>query len=89
MSENEVIEQISRLLQNQHPGGVDLEVVRGHSQKRGEHWYIPVRPSQTPRSTFEFYDALAEVETVLAESQVKVWLVPTLPDEEPTFVTAG
>ena len=63
--------------------------MRGHSQKRGEHGYIPVRPNRTPRSTFAFYDALSEVETLLVMQNIKVWLVPTLPDEEPTFITAG
>lgn len=89
MSENDVIEQVVKRLSNQHPGGLDLEVVRGYSEKRGETWYIPVRPNQTPRSTFEFYDALAEVETQLAlHENVKVWLVPNLPNEEPTLITA-
>jgi hypothetical protein len=49
---------------------------------KDDYWYVPVQPSSQPPRTFEYYEVLADVETDLSEHErLKVWLVPTLPEE--------
>jgi hypothetical protein len=46
----------------------------------GQYWHIPVRPSRQPKKTSDYYELLAEVETVLLEKDdLNVTLIPTLP----------
>ena len=82
MSEQAILEKVNDLLKDQHPGGVSLHALAGQIQRRGEYLHIPVQPSSKVRSTFEFYEALANVETELSDNQkLKVILVPDYPDE--------
>jgi hypothetical protein len=78
-------EQVAQLVQERlsecHPGGVSIHVVGDAIRQENGYWHVPVRPSEQPRQTFEYYDALADVETDLSENeQLKIWLVPTLPE---------
>ncbi|MBM3224853.1 MAG: hypothetical protein FJZ47_13750 [Candidatus Tectomicrobia bacterium] len=83
MDKHQVSEIVRERLQSCHPGGVTLEVVEEAMQLEDNYWYIPVKPSAQPPHTFEYYDALAEVETDLSlNGHLKVFLVPTLPEEQ-------
>jgi hypothetical protein len=83
MSKEQVAELVRERLRDCHPGGVSIRVVEDEIRHRDDYWHIPVQPSAQPRSTFEYYDALAEVETQLSEeAHLNVWLVPTMPEEE-------
>lgn len=63
-----------------HPGGVTLEVVEEGIRKIDYWWRVPVRPNTEPPHTFEYYDALAGVESAIQEDkQLNVLLVPVLP----------
>ena len=46
-------------------------------------WYVPVRPSLEPPRRYEYYEALADVETnMLTQENIIVLLLPTSPEEE-------
>ncbi len=82
MSEQAILERVNDLLKDQHPGGVNLHALTDEVHRRGDYLYIPVQPSRQPRSTFEYYEALAEVETELSDKErLKIILIPALPDE--------
>ena len=82
MTKEEVIRLVRERLKNYHPGGVTIAVLDQHIRSEEDFWYIPVLPDVQPSSTFEYYDALADVETELSlENHLKVLLVPTMPEE--------
>jgi hypothetical protein len=82
MTEEQVIELVREQLRNHHPGGVTVEVVPDQIRRQGEYWYIPVLPSAQPPKMYEYYEALAEVESTLEENeQLQLWLVPVVPEE--------
>ncbi len=84
MSKEQVLELIQERLQYQHPGGVNLAVVAQGIRHENNTWYVPVLPSAQPSSTFEYYDALADVETQLSlDEQLNVWLIPAVAGEAP------
>jgi hypothetical protein len=65
-------------------------VVEEKMREENGCWRIPVRPSTEPPRAFEYYDALADVETDLSENeQLEVWLVPTTPEAELQETTAS
>jgi autonomous glycyl radical cofactor GrcA len=79
MSEQAIIDRVTELLKDQHPGGVNLQVLANEMERHGEYWHIPVQPNRQPRSTFEYYEMLADVETELSDKEhLKVVLVPAL-----------
>lgn len=84
MTKEEVVQLVRERLHHHHPGGVTIAVLDQNIRHEDGYWYIPVLPNQQPPSTFEYYDALAEVETELSlDNNVKVLLVPTMPEEAP------
>lgn len=81
---SQTIAQIVRqYLQNQHPGGVNLDVVEQGIRKDEFNWHVPVQPSTEPPKLFEYYEVLTEIEDELAKhEQIKVFLVPSEPRQE-------
>ena len=80
MSEEKVVQLVRERLQDRHPGGVTIDVVEQAIRHEGDYWYVPVRPNAQPPRTFEYYDALADVESELSlNERLKVLLVPTMP----------
>jgi hypothetical protein len=83
MSKDQVVHLVRERLQECHPNGVTISVVEEGMRERDGYWHVPVRPSAQPRSTFEYYDMLAEVESQLSEQEhLNIWLVPTMPEED-------
>jgi hypothetical protein len=83
MTQDKVVELVREQLKHQHPGGATLEVVPEGIYQRDGSWYIPVRPNVQPPKMYEYYEALAEVESTLEENeQLNTWLMPMLPEEE-------
>jgi hypothetical protein len=81
MRKERVVRLVRERLQDRHPGGVTIDVVDQEIRHEDDYWHVPVRPSTQPPRTFEYYDALAEVESELSEKEhLKVWLVPMMPD---------
>jgi hypothetical protein len=81
LDEKTVAQVVRDYIRDRHPGGVTLEVVEDGVHKIDHWWRVPVRPSSQPPHTFEYYDALAEVESEIQEDkQLNILLVPTLPD---------
>jgi hypothetical protein len=80
--EEKTVAQVVRdYIKNSHPGGVTLEVVEEGIHKIDYWWRVPIRPSSPPPHTFEYYDALAEVESAIQEDkQMNILLVPALPE---------
>lgn len=82
MTQDQVAQLVCEQLQNHHPGGTTLEVVPEGIRQQNGSWYIPVRPNVQPPKMYEYYEALAEVESTLEENeQLQIWLMPMLPDE--------
>lgn len=82
-TEQEVVDAVRQRIQNVHPGGIVLEVVPQGVRHEQEWWYVPVRPDVQPAKRFEYYEALAGVETELQKSEhLTVLLLPTVPDAE-------
>ena len=64
------IAQVAReYLQDEHPSGLDLEVVEDGVRKIDYWWQVQIRPDVWPTKTFELYDTLAEVETRIQEDK--------------------
>ena len=82
MNKEQVAQLVRARLQAHHPGGVAIEVVDDLIRQENGCWRVPVQPSAQPPRTFEYYEALADVETDLSENErLNVWLVPTMPEE--------
>ncbi len=83
VSEQDVVEAVRKHLKGHQPGGATLEVVPQGVRRDREWWYVPVRPSKEPPKRFEYYEALANVETELQKTEhLTVLLIPTGPDPE-------
>lgn len=77
----DVAQTVRDSLQECHPGGVTLSVIESDIRKIDDWWRVPVRPSEEPKHTFEYYDALARVEEEISEkTRLKVLLVPAMLD---------
>jgi hypothetical protein len=78
--EKTVAQVVREYIRDFHPGGVTLDVVDADIRKIDYWWRVPVRPSAEPPHTFEYYDALAEVESKIQEDkQLNILLVPAIP----------
>ena len=68
-------------LSKAHIGNIDIKVVDGDIVKRDKWWHVTVVPTAQPPSMHQYYEVLANVENELQEEHdLKVWLVPTVPD---------
>jgi hypothetical protein len=82
MTEEQLVALVRAELQKHRPGGAALDIGPGPIRRQEEYWYVPVMPSVEPPKTFEYYEALAEVEGALEErEQIHVLLVPTYAGE--------
>lgn len=73
-----VLEAVQRRLQQHHPDGANLEVVPQGVRHEQDWWYISVRPDKEPARDWEYFEALAEVETeMLTQENILVLMVPT------------
>lgn len=80
MSEKEIVEIVGRYLKYKHPGGATLEALTQGVRHEQDWWYVSVRPSIEPERRYEYYEALADVENALEESEhLTVLLLPTMP----------
>jgi hypothetical protein len=69
MSEKGVAQKVREYLRDRHVDGVTLEVVEDAIRKVDYWWRVPVRPSIWPKRMFEYYEALAEVESEIQEKE--------------------
>jgi len=69
LNEKGVAEKVREYIRGRQPGGVTLEVDENEIQKVDYWWRVPVRPSAWPAKMFEYYEALAEVESELQERE--------------------
>jgi hypothetical protein len=82
MTEEKIVELVRAELRKHRPGGVTLDIGPGPIRRQDEYWYVPVLPSEEPPRTFEYYEALAAVESTLEEgANVQVLLVPAYAGE--------
>ncbi len=65
----QIAEKVRHVLQAQTPGGVTLEVVEDQIHWHDGWWQVVVRPSAWPRKRYEYYEALAEIEEALQETE--------------------
>jgi hypothetical protein len=69
-------------VKDRHPDGVTLDVIEAGVRKIDDWWRVPIRPNREPSHTFEYYDALAEVESRIQEDRhLNILLVPAPPDD--------
>ena len=79
--EKTVAQVVRDYIRDCHPGGVDLEVIEEGIRKIDDWWRVPIRPSAEPPHTFEYYDALAGVESDIQEERhLNILLVPAIPE---------
>lgn len=72
-----VLEAVQRRLQQRHPDGANLEVMPQGVRHEQDWWYISVRPDKEPARDWEYFEALAEVETeMLTQKNILVLRVP-------------
>jgi len=85
MDEKEIVEIVGRHLKGKHPCGVTLEALAQGVHHEQDWWTVPVRASVEPARRYEYYEALADVEAALEESEhLTVLLLPSTPaDEQP------
>ncbi len=81
MGEKEIVEIVERYLKDKHPGGATLEALPQGVRHKQDWWYVSVRPSVEPERRYGYYEALADVENALEESEhLTVLLLPTMPE---------
>jgi hypothetical protein len=72
-----IAEVVRDYVRDRHPGGVTLEVVEEGIKRIDYWWRVPIRPSEDPPHTFEYYDVLADIEAQMQEDrQLNIILVP-------------
>ena len=75
-----VMEAVQKRLRHRHPDGANLEVLPQGVRREQDWWYIPVRPDKEPARDWEYFEALAEVETeMLTQENILVLMVPAPP----------
>lgn len=78
VNEQTILKSIQRRLQNRHPGGATLKALAQGVRHEQDWWYVNVRPDKEPPKRYEYYEALAEVETeMLTQENIIVLLLPT------------
>jgi hypothetical protein len=68
---------VRKYLAGHQPGGVNLEVVEQGIRHEDGWWRVPVRPSTWPKKRYEYYEALAEIESELQEKEKLNVLIAT------------
>ncbi len=84
LTQDQVVEKIRDYLRRESSKiGMSIRVLdEGVRNEEDRWWYVPVQPSVQPAKLSEYYEMLAEVETLMLDNEgVSVTLVPTLPDE--------
>ncbi len=82
LSDIEIVEIAARYLKDKHPGGANLEALAQGVRQEQDWWYVPVRPSFEPPRQYEYYEALADAEGELEDSEhLTVLFMPTAPEE--------
>lgn len=77
VSKARVIALVRDVAKNITTNDIRIEVPPNDVEKKNGCWYIAVRPVAEPKSTYAFYEVLADIETELSEKHgVDVWLVP-------------
>ena len=85
MSEIEIVAIAGRYLKDKHPGGATLEALTQGVRHEQDWWYVPVRPSFEPPRRYEYYEALADAEGELEDTEhLTVLFLPTAPEDEET-----
>ena len=69
LTKQAVAQKVRDYLSGREPGGLHLEVVEEDIWKVDGWWRVPVRPSAWPKHLFEYYEALAEIESDLQEKE--------------------
>ena len=83
VSGTEIVEIAGRYLKNKQPGGATLEALTQGVRHEQDWWYVPVRPSFEPPRRYEYYEALADVESALQDMEhLTVLFLPTAPENE-------
>jgi hypothetical protein len=77
MSKEQIVELVRKYLKGHQPTDNPIEVLEQSVRSDGDWWYVPVRPNHEIPKTYEYYVALAEVETELKQNEkIDVLLVP-------------
>jgi hypothetical protein len=83
MPVEELISLINDHLKNEHPGGATLSIVPEGIRQDDDWWYVPVKSDRIPDRLFEYYEALANVESQIEEdNQVTVLFIPVDTENE-------
>ena len=81
MKENELLDLVTRQVEQHQPHSFHLDVVREGVRRDGNWWYIVVRPDRPDVRLSEYNQVLSVVEDEIEkETDESVLLVPALPD---------
>jgi hypothetical protein len=89
ITQSEIAQKVRESIRDRHPGGVTLEVVEQGIRKVDYWWRVPVRPSAWPEKMFEYYEALAEVESEIQEKEHLNILLSTSEPSEASLAGGG
>ena len=77
LTDRQILEMVRERLKACPLEGMTVEALAEGMERRGTRLYIWVSPSEQPERTFAYYDALAEVETLLSmDDGIEVELIP-------------
>ena len=83
VSETEIVQIAGRYPKDKHPGGATLEALTQGVRHEQDWWYVPVRPSFEPPRQYEYYEALADAEGELEDTEhLTVLFLPTMPENK-------
>lgn len=65
----DVARKVRDRLRDVRPAGLTLELLEEGIRQIDDWWRVPVRPSAEPIRLFEYYEAIAELESELQENE--------------------
>ncbi len=77
MDKLKIIQAVKRHLAERQLEGITISIIEQGVRNDQNWWYVPVRADREPRKTYEYYEALAEIEDDLkSKEKLDVLLVP-------------
>lgn len=74
--------RLQKMVNEMVPNAPAVQVIEAGIREEDNWWYVPVQPVAVPHKLSEYYEALTEAETQLAdEDHLNVLFIPTLPNE--------
>lgn len=77
MNDREIVDLVRKYLKDCHPAGVTIDALDEGIMRDGDWWYISVRPDHQFARTYEYYEALTQIENEIKQKEhLDVMLIP-------------